>query len=74
MPKVPRDIDQQQAIRALVRTGGVYQPRQGKGSHQAVTMPSGQIVVIPYGTIRVGTLTGIIKEAGLTVQQFIDSL
>jgi predicted RNA binding protein YcfA (HicA-like mRNA interferase family) len=74
MPPLPRNVSQTQAIRALVRAGGVEVARRGKGSHRLVKMPNGQRLTVPDGIIKVGTLGDLIKEAGLTVEEFIKLL
>jgi predicted RNA binding protein YcfA (HicA-like mRNA interferase family) len=61
-------------IRALVRAGGVAVPRRGKGSHRVVKMPNGRRITVPAGRLRVGTLSDIIKESGLTIDEFGDLL
>jgi hypothetical protein len=48
--------------------------RHGKGSHIAVTMPNGNTFPVPAGNIRVGTLSGIVKQAGLTMPDFLTFL
>ena len=73
MPKFPRDVTQVEAIRALVRAGGVEVARQGKGSHRAVRMPNGQRIILPY-RLQTGLLRDMIKEAGLSLDEFIDLL
>ncbi|HLF72148.1 MAG TPA: type II toxin-antitoxin system HicA family toxin [Dehalococcoidia bacterium] len=70
--RTPRNIRQQEAIRALVRAGGVE--RRAKGGHRAVTMANGHTVPVPSGRLKTGTLNAIVKQAGLTMGQFIDLL
>jgi predicted RNA binding protein YcfA (HicA-like mRNA interferase family) len=67
-------VRQAEAIRALVRAGGVEDRRGGKGSHYRVTMPNGAKVFVPAGVIKAGTLASIIKDAGLTVEEFASLL
>lgn len=71
MPGIPRNVTQEQAIRALVRAGGIEDKRAGKGSHRRVTMPNKVKLTVPYGTIRPGTLGSIIRQSGLTVEEFL---
>ena len=73
MPKLPRNLSQARAIRAFIRGGGVEVPDLGKGSHRAVLMPNGHLVVLPM-TLKVGLLSSQIKEADMTVEQFIENL
>lgn len=75
MPKLPR-ISGEQAIRALERIGFV-QVRQ-RGSHVVLRrhMPDGDIgCVVPlHHDLAVGTLAGILKQARVPQQEFIDAL
>ena len=73
MPKLPRDLSQQQAIRAFVRLGGEEIQRRGKGSHRAVLMPNGHMVILPM-RLKVGLLGEQIKESGLSIDEFVDVL
>jgi len=68
--RVPRDLWQEQVIRALLRGGGVEDKAAGKGSHRRVTMPNGNKVFVPAGRVKMGMLRGIISEAGLSPGQF----
>ena len=74
MPPLPRNVRQEQVIRALIRAGGIESRRLGKGSHKRVTMPSGVKVTIPSGILKPGTLSSVIKQAGLSVEEFLDLL
>lgn len=74
MPRLPRDVTQQRAIRALVRLGGTEVPGRGRGSHRSVRMPNGFTAVLPSGTLRVGLLADQLKGSEISVQQFIDAL
>ena len=74
MPPLPRNVRQERAIRALVRAGGIASRREGKGSHKRVTMPSGVKITVPAGVLKPGTLSAVIKQAGLSVDEFLDLL
>ena len=74
MPKFPRDVKQNQAVRAFVRLGGTEVPYQGKGSHRAVLMPNGYTAIIPYGTLPVGLLAAVVKASSVSAEQFIQAL
>jgi predicted RNA binding protein YcfA (HicA-like mRNA interferase family) len=75
MPKLPR-ISSKEAIRALERLG-LEQVRQ-TGSHVVMKKETedGEIgcVVPVHQELKVGTLSGILKQAQVTVEEFIDSL
>lgn len=73
MPKLPRDLSQQQAIRAFVRLGGEEIQRRGKGSHRAILMPNGHLVVLPM-RLKVGLLAEQIKESSFSINEFVDML
>jgi predicted RNA binding protein YcfA (HicA-like mRNA interferase family) len=75
MPKLPR-ISSSEAIRALERLG-FAQTRQ-TGSHVVLKkkIPDGEIgcVVPMHDELKVGTLSGILKRAQVSVEEFIDNL
>ncbi len=72
MPKLPRDLSQDDVIKALMKAGGEV-TEQGKGSHVAVRMPNGHLAVLPR-TIKVGLLASQLRESGMSIQEFIDKL
>jgi len=74
MPRLPRDLKQEEVIRALVRASGTAVVRRGKGSHRVVLMPNGKRLTVPAGVLKVGTLSDLVKESGLTMDQFVDLL
>lgn len=75
MPKLPR-VSGAQAIRALERLGFV-QTRQ-RGSHVMLkrSAPAGTTgCVVPlHPELAVGTLRGILKQAAVSIEQFIENL
>ena len=74
MPKLPR-ISSREAIRSLERLG-FDQVRQ-TGSHVVMKKETedGEIgcVVPVHRELKVGTLSGILKQAQVTVEEFIDN-
>ena len=48
-------------------------PERGKGSHRAILMPNAHLVILPM-TLKVGLLAAQIKDADLTLEQFIENL
>jgi predicted RNA binding protein YcfA (HicA-like mRNA interferase family) len=72
MPKLPRGITQQEAIRAFERAGGAEVPL-GKGGHRSLRMPNGALIVLPMH-IKTGLLAAQVRRAGLTVEEFIEKL
>ena len=75
MPKLPR-ISSKEAIRALERLG--FEQVRQTGSHVVMKKETedGEIgcVVPVHQELKVGTLSGILKQAQVTVEDFIDSL
>jgi predicted RNA binding protein YcfA (HicA-like mRNA interferase family) len=75
MPKLPH-LSGREIIRALERLGFV-QTRQ-RGSHVVMkkSTPEGDVgCVVPlHGEVAVGTLHSILKQAGITSEEFLDVL
>jgi predicted RNA binding protein YcfA (HicA-like mRNA interferase family) len=70
MPKLP-GIDHQQAVRALEKAGFRI-VRQGK--HTVMT-DGGRILTIPrHNPINAITMGGIVRDAGLTIEEFRELL
>jgi predicted RNA binding protein YcfA (HicA-like mRNA interferase family) len=75
MPKLPR-ISSKQVIRSLERLG--FEQIRQTGSHVVMKKETekGTIgCIIPvHRELKVGTLSGILKQAQVTVEEFIDNL
>jgi predicted RNA binding protein YcfA (HicA-like mRNA interferase family) len=71
MPKLPH-ISGAEAVRALERLGFV-QVRQ-KGSHVIMRRGSAGCVVPMHREIKVGTLAGVLRQAGVLPDEFIAKL
>ena len=75
MPKLPR-IPSKEAIRALERRG--FEQVRQTGSHVVMKKetPDGEIgcVVPVHRELKVGTLSGILKQAQVTTEEFIENL
>jgi predicted RNA binding protein YcfA (HicA-like mRNA interferase family) len=75
MPKLPR-ISSREAIRALERLG--FEQVRQTGSHVVMKKitKEGEIgcVVPVHRELKVGTLNGILKQARVTVEEFVKSL
>ena len=75
MPKLPR-ISSREAIRALERLG--FEQIRQTGSHVVMKKETeeGEIgcVVPVHRELKIGALSGILKQAQVTVEEFIDSL
>ena len=70
--KVPRDVNGVEAVRALKRLGFV-QLRQ-TGSHLILRKESRTVVVPQHKPLKPGTLKGIVEQAGLTLEDFVEEL
>lgn len=71
MPSLPV-ISGSETIRALQRLGFVV-VRQ-RGSHIVLRKGSQGCVVPNHREIKVGTLTGLLKQAGVSIDDFINAL
>jgi predicted RNA binding protein YcfA (HicA-like mRNA interferase family) len=75
MPKLPR-ISSREAIRCLERLG--FEQVRQTGSHVVMKKETeeGKIgCVVPlHQELKVGTLSGILKQAQVTVEEFIEHL
>lgn len=71
MPSLPR-ASGAEAIRALERLGFVV-ARQ-RGSHVVMRRGSVGCVVPNHRELKTGTLAGILKQAGVTAEEFIGAL
>ena len=67
-PKLPV-VSSRAVIRALQRVG--FEEVRHRGSH-VILLREGQPVVVPvHRTIRKGTLRNIIRQANITVEEFV---
>jgi len=75
MPKMPR-ISSKEAIRAFERLG--FEQVRQTGSHVVMKKETEEgaigCVVPMHRELKVGTLSGILKQAQVTVEEFIESL
>jgi predicted RNA binding protein YcfA (HicA-like mRNA interferase family) len=75
MPRMPR-ISSREAIRALERLG--FEQVRQTGSHVVMQKETkeGEIgCVVPlHRELKVGTLSGILKQAQVTIEELIESL
>jgi predicted RNA binding protein YcfA (HicA-like mRNA interferase family) len=75
MPKLPR-ISSQEAIRALERLG--FTKIRQTGSHVVMkkTTSEGEVgcVVPMHRELKVGTLSGVLKQAKVTPEEFMSNL
>lgn len=72
MPKLPR-ISGQEAPKAFERAGWVYV--RHKGDHMLLTMPGRRTLVVPdYDVLPSFILRGLLRTAGMTVEEFRELL
>lgn len=71
MPRLPR-LSSRETIRALERLG-FLQVRQ-RGSHIVLQRQSNTCVVPQHRELKLGTLSGILDQAGLTIDEFLAAL
>lgn len=70
MPELPR-ISGDQAIKVFIRLG-FYEARQ-KGSHVVMRRQDKGCVIPRHKELALGTLRSAIRQAGLTVEQFVEA-
>ncbi len=71
MPSLPR-VSGAETIRALERLGFVV-VRQ-RGSHIVLRRGANGCVVPNHRELKTGTLAGLLKQAGVSAEQFIEAL
>ena len=73
MPRLPR-IRSQDAVRAFERAG--FRHDRQRGSHLTMIHENGRRVVVPSDRreLRPGMLRSLIRDAGMTVDEFVELL
>jgi predicted RNA binding protein YcfA (HicA-like mRNA interferase family) len=71
VPKLPH-VSGAQAVRALEQLGFVV--LRQRGSHIIMRRGSSGCVVPNHREIKVGTLSGVLKQAGITADEFLIAL
>lgn len=75
MAKLPRDVSGERAVRAFAKVGYVRDHQTGSHIILVHTQDRSKRLTVPaHRAIRVGTLRGLIRDAGLTVEEFIQLL
>ncbi len=70
--RIARDVSGIEAAKVLFRLG--FEEMRQTGSHR-ILRKGGRTVVVPmHKPIKPGTLKGLIEQAGLTVEQFVQAL
>ncbi len=70
--RIPRDVTGAEAVKALCRIGAI-ELRQ-TGSHRILRMGSRTVVIPMHKPIKPGTLKGLIEQAGITLEAFVEAL
>jgi predicted RNA binding protein YcfA (HicA-like mRNA interferase family) len=69
MPSLP-SISGREAVRTFEKAGFVV--RRQRGSHIIMRKPGASSISVPnHRTVKAGTLHDLIRQAGLTVEEFI---
>ncbi|MDZ4401563.1 type II toxin-antitoxin system HicA family toxin [Prosthecobacter sp.] len=71
MPKLPH-ISGREAVRALQNLG--FEVARQKGSHIVMKRGSDGCVVPNHHEIKTGTLAGVLRQAGVSAEEFIAAL
>lgn len=71
MPKLPH-VSGQQVLRALERLG--FQMVRQSGSHVVMRRESKGCVVPMHSDVKIGTLAGVLRQAEVSAEEFIQAL
>jgi predicted RNA binding protein YcfA (HicA-like mRNA interferase family) len=71
MPKLPR-VSGAETVRALQRLG--FEMTRQRGSHIVMRRGSAGCVVPNHREIKIGTLSGVLRQAGVSAEEFISAL
>ena len=71
MPKLPH-VSGKEAVRALGKLG--FNEVRQKGSHLIMRRGPVGCVVPMHREVKVGTLAGLLRQAGVSPEEFIDAL
>ena len=70
--KLPRDVSGSEAVRALKRLG--FEVTRQEGSHIRMSKGAVRITVPNHKTILPKTLQSVLRQAGVSVEQFLEAL
>ena len=71
MPKLPR-VSGAEVVRALERMG--FAVARQRGSHIVMRRGSSGCVVPNHRELKTGTLAGVLKQAGVSAEEFLNAL
>ena len=70
--KLPRDISGAEALKALERLG--FSITRQAGSHVRLARGNRRVTVPMHSHLVVGTLQSILRQAGISVEEFVNAL
>jgi predicted RNA binding protein YcfA (HicA-like mRNA interferase family) len=70
--KLPRDISGSDTVKALRRLG--FEVSRQEGSHIRMSKGALHVTIPNHKTIAVGTLKNILRQAGVSVEEFVAQL
>lgn len=70
--KLPRDVSGAEAVKALERSG--FTVARQVGSHVRVARGARRVTIPLHDSLAPGTLRSILRQAGMTVDDFVDAL
>ena len=71
MPKLPH-VSGSEAVRALQKLG--FEVSRQKGSHVVMKRGADGCVIPNHQEIKIGTLAGVLRQAGISAEEFIAAL
>ncbi len=71
MPRLPR-VSGAEAVRALQKLG--FEVTRQRGSHIVMRRGASGCVVPNHREIKIGTLAGVLRQAGVSAEEFIAAL
>ncbi len=74
MTRLPRGVSGKECVKALERAGFTVQSQKGSHVRMRHTDPYAQVIVPNHRELRPGMLRAIIRDAGLTVDEFMNLL
>ena len=70
--KLPRDLSGVEVVKALQRLG--FTVARQKGSHIRMTKGDKRVTVPTHRSVTVGTLQNILRQAEITLEDFLESV
>jgi predicted RNA binding protein YcfA (HicA-like mRNA interferase family) len=71
MPKLPH-VSGREAVRAMQKLG--FEVSRQKGSHVVMKRGADGCVIPNHQEIKIGTLAGVLRQAGISAEEFIAAL